>query len=255
MKKIDVLCRENGIEFYGIANTEKGSALVCLFPYYRNFEKGNISRYAAVFDYHKVCRTLLGRIAEQLSAECEVYADISPYNDIDLARRAGLGIIGKNGLLINEKYGSYVFIGYIVMCGVFIKETGAKEGKCFECGRCIEQCPAEARNEKGFCKNKCLSYITQKKGELTPAEILLMKKYNTVWGCDICSQVCPHNENIPETPIKEFYEFLIPSLKTEDIEGLSQKQFKQKYENCAFVWRGKNVLLRNLKAVENKEQP
>ena len=115
-EKIKLEALKLGLDMCGIACYREKSVVVCLFPYYVDFPKGNLSRYSAVLDYHKITRIYLEKLAHNAGlSDYEIYADISPFNERQLAVDAGLGIIGKNGLLINKKYGSYVFIGLIVL--------------------------------------------------------------------------------------------------------------------------------------------
>lgn len=99
--------------------------------------------------------------------------------------------------------------------------------------------------------SKCLSEISQKKGDLTDTEKALLKKHKIVFGCDICQVVCPMN-TFEKTPIKEFYDNRISYLKREMFEGLSNKTFNEKYKNRAFSWKGKSLLLRNLMLFEEE---
>ena len=241
-----------GLDACGITNYNGKSIIVCLFPYYVNFSKGNISRYSAVADYHKISKHYLEKLAKNAGlSDFEIFADISPYNERRLAIDAGLGVLGKNGLLINQKYGSYVFIGLIVLDSLEIESDRALEkSECHGCGKCIQACPGKALQENGFDLQKCLSEITQKKGEFTESEKELIIKTGMVWGCDACSEVCPMNKGISETPIPEFKENIITSLKLKDIENLSNKEFLKKYSDRAFTWRGKKVLIRNCGVLE-----
>ncbi len=248
--KLKEICLKKNIEFCGITNTEKGSVLVCLFPYYTGNHSGNLSKYAVVCDYHTVCGKYLSEIAETIPAETEVYADISPFNEVLLAQKAGLGIIGESGLLINPKYGSYVFIGCILIKNIFLEEDLPMEGFCKKCGLCKKNCPLGALQNKNM--SLCLSEISQKRGELTLTEQKALRENGLIWGCDICSDVCPHNKDIPITPIKEFTENIKESLKYDEISGLSNREFKEKYKNRAFNWRGRNVLIRNLEIFDKK---
>ena len=153
-------------------------------------------------------------------------------------------------MAINEKYGSYFFIGYIV-CDESLEFDLPCKNVCMDCGRCTSACPGGAIRDDGTLDiEKCASHISQKKGDLTADEIALIKKTGLCFGCDICQNVCPHNENAEITPIKEFKENLITSLSVSELEGLSNKSFKEKYNDRAFSWRGKSVLMRNLKILD-----
>ncbi len=242
--QINSFCQELNIEFFGITNTEKGSVLVCLFPYYTGNLCGNLSKYAAVADYHSVCKKYLTKITEKLNCETEIYVDVSPFNEVELAYKAGLGIIGESGLLINSKYGSYVFIGCILLKNIFLEEDLPQNGSCKKCGLCTKKCPLGALGNKNM--KLCLSDISQRKGELDETEKSALIENGLIWGCDICSDVCPHNKTAAKTPIKEFCSSIKPVLSRDELNGLSEKQFKEKFSDRAFTWRGKKVLIRNL---------
>ena len=92
-------------------------------------------------------------------------------------------------------------------------------------------------------KSECLSAITQKKGELSEHERHLMLENNTVWGCDICQNVCPYTKNAEYTKIPFFEKEIITTLTQELVEGMSDEEFSSR----AFSWRGRGVLIRNLK--------
>lgn len=223
------------------------SIIVCAFSYYNGEKKGNISRYAQGMDYHIVAQNMMEPICDCLLAEgfsAKAFADTGPLNERILANLAGIAFLGKNQMTINDRLGSYFFIGYIITdCELPIDSPNVSQ--CSECGKCIKACPLGALSEKGFCEGKCLSYITQKKGELSLEEKEAIRKTKTVWGCDICQEVCPHNREIALTKIREFKENLIIDLEFE--ESLSNKEFKKIYGERAFSWRGKAVLERNLK--------
>lgn len=242
-----------GIEKCGVSHYDGKCAIVCLFPYFSGFREGNLSLYARSYDYHKVIREMLSPVCDFIQTlapdtKCEVFADIGPEVDRELGYKAGLGFYGKNGMLINEAFGSYFFIGYI-LCNLDLEEGKPLEKSCLGCNKCIENCPGGALGER-FCLEKCASHISQKKGDLTESEIAILKKSGLIFGCDTCQRVCPHN-NIEPRPMKEFTEDIIDSLYLEDIENLSNREFMKKYGERAFSWRGKSVLLRNIKIIEN----
>lgn len=255
----DDLCLE--LKKQGFENTERMSnpflymknaktIIVCLFSY-NTMEKGNISKYAFGADYHKVISDKLKKFAlplEQAGYECCFYTDSWDLNERYLAVEAGLGFIGRNRLFISPKFGSFVFIGVILTdCELDVSVPSIEQ--CINCGRCVSACPGNAL-KNGFDKNLCVSHITQKKGELNDFEKSLIKKSGYIWGCDICQEVCPYNKNAPYTDIEEFLCERIVNLKID--ESMSGREFKRKYSDRAFSWRGVNPLKRNQKIMENK---
>lgn len=236
------------------------SIIVAAFPYYcGEMENSNISCYCRGYDYHLVIRGIMNDICEKIqdkfsteenSIKTEIFVDNGPLVDRYLAYISGIGFWGMNGSIITDKYGSYVFIGYIVT-NLDLEKDEPLEKTCLRCGKCIESCPGKALL-KGYDMDakKCLSYITQRKGELTDLEKHLIKKNNTVFGCDVCQNICPHNKGIEITNIEEFKNDLIENLDLEKINQLSNKEFKRSYYNRAFSWRGKGIIKRNLEILE-----
>ena len=208
------------------------SILLCIFPYkVQNFRPHNISRYAAVPDYHKVCGKYLEKAVNLLKEkfpqnEFIPFIDNSPIPEVFAAASAGLGVQGQNGLLINSQYGSFVFIGEIVTDLPLFFEN--KFALCSGCGLCNTACPV------GLCKQDCLSKISQKKGELKDKEKELLFQNKIIWGCDICAEICPYNKGKETTYIKEFIDGYRNGYKIgEDIKGR------------AYEWRGENTVARN----------
>lgn len=247
---ISPIFAENNIEFVGTCafsfvenhliecNAKKRlpknskTVILCLFPYaVKEQSPKSLSRYAAVPDYHNVCLEYLNRIIKNLKEafpqnEFEAFVDNSPIPEVYAAARAGLGIKGENGLLINEKYGSFVFIGEIVT-DLEIETKNFEIKSCSQCGKCKATCPV------GLDKAKCLSLLSQKKGTLSQDELKLLKDNNILWGCDICANVCPENK-FEKTKTLEFIEGYKDTYSPLDnIEGR------------AFAWRGKKTIDRN----------
>ena len=218
------------------------SVIAYLFPYWLGedfYKKSNISKYAVPGDYHIIAGEYLQKITQELKKQYpdnsfEWFCDNSPLNEVEVAVLCGLGVKGKNGLLINEKYGSFCFIGEIVTDACF--EYGNFENnKCLECGLCFKKCPGGALSDTGVNKEKCLSHITQRKGDLSQEERDLIKNSGCIWGCDVCQDVCPMNKDIAITPVKEFKESAVVHFsKGDEIEGR------------AFAWRTRKVIERNI---------
>lgn len=220
------------------------SVIVCAFSYYTGSPRGNISRYAQGADYHKVTASKMKHIIgllEENGYAAAAFSDIGGLNERLLARLSGLAFVGRNRMAINPRLGSYFFIGY-VLTDCEIEPDSECTLSCADCGRCVRACPLGAL-DNGFDETKCLSYITQKKGDVSEKEKRAMAETGTIWGCDICQEVCPHNCEPEITGIDEFKRDLIIDLHVD--ENLSNKAFLRMYSGRAFTWRGKGVLIRN----------
>ena len=221
------------------------SVIIALFPYYLGddaYEGSDISKYAVVPDYHNTITAILQEISAKLKKEYPdeefvVFADNSPIPEIKAAVSAGLGVKGLNGLFINKDYGSWVFIGEIVTT-MPISSTGIENHNqvCDKCGICIKKCPTGALTTNGIIPEKCLSYITQKKGELTQEQEEFIKNSGCAWGCDVCQNVCPMNRRVLTNPIAPFKDGA--ELKARTDSDISDR---------AYAWRGEKVIKRNLK--------
>lgn len=243
-----------GIPAVGISGDGKTySNIVCLFPYYTgDSEKSNLSLYAQSRDYHIICTEYLRKMEAYIlsvvpNAKTKLHVDIGDGNDKNEAYRAGLGFYGENSLIIHPTFGSFAFIGYI-STNLTLSPDAPMHSTCLHCGLCAQKCPGKAIREGKIIIENCASYISQKRGELAENEKRILRKSGLIWGCDACQTVCPHNKNIPLSPIKEFYDAQIHSLPSLEI---SNTEFKKQYGDRAFSWRGKNVLARNMEIISN----
>lgn len=210
---------------------------------YKSELSGNISSYAYGRDYHAVTREIADaaiKILEKNGYCGKSFSDTGDLCDRHLAYLAGLGFLGKNHMLIHPKFGSFIFIGYI-LTDCPLKEDSPLSGSCINCGKCIDACPSGALSDNDF--SKCLSHLTQKKGELSETEKKLIKNSELIWGCDICQKVCPYNKNAPNAANPAFCNDLITEL---DIGEMSNREFLRRFKDRAFSWRGKNVIKRNI---------
>ena len=233
------------------------SAIVCLFPYYvEHKDPSNLSRYTWATDYHLVINEYLKKLIEKLQiintdAQFSIHCDTSPLADRYMAYLAGLGFYGKNNCFISPKWGSYVVIGTILTTLELEPDTPLTQS-CMECNRCITACLGQCLGHDEFKFDTCKSYLTQKKGELTSEEEHIIAKTPLVFGCDVCQEVCPHNKDIPTTPIPEF-QSVEPYIDIDELDSLTNKEFKAKYGHRAFSWRGKKILIRNQEIIESKK--
>lgn len=220
------------------------SAVVFLIPYKTgDYPNRNLSLYSVSRDYHLYANILAQKFQEAFAKSGEKFylsADSSPLNERKAAIEAGLGVSGQNGLVINKKYGSYVFIGTILTSAVFDGDEYAalseNKGVCLSCGKCKRAC--EYLQGK---TNICFSSLTQKK-KTDDGELAAIRSRKIRWGCDICQEVCPMNKHAENTPIAFFYDKVLPCVSVEMIENMTDEEFEKR----AYSWRGRAVILRNI---------
>ena len=216
-------------------------------------KRGMFARASWGVDYHQILAEKMQQLVafiETLQApDAETWrfapqVDTGEFVDVAVAQRAGLGFVGRNGLLITKEYGSFVYLGEIVT-NIALEPDEPGVFGCGDCTRCIKACPTQALLGDGSMNaQRCLSYQTQTKGAMP--EEYRKKIRNVIYGCDICQLVCPYNQDKDfhfhqemEPAVDEVYPKLRPMLK------LSNKEFKQQFGHLAGAWRGKKPLQRN----------
>lgn len=233
--------------------------------------QGWISRYAWGDDYHDVLREKLEVLLRELRERCgdafasRLYTDTGPVQERVLAKYAGLGWLGKNTLLLNQKIGSYFFLGVILTTLEIPPSLDAGGAPapdlCGSCRRCIEACPTDALVEPYVMDaRRCISYLTIELRGSIP-ENLREPTGDHVFGCDICQDVCPWNNRAPVTNAAQFAPRNFPgsgdateatdspqSLYRPDLlwlVTLTEEEFRQRFRGSPIKrakWRG---LIRN----------
>ena len=211
------------------------------------YKRGKFTPNSWGLDYHYVLQDKLDLLAkgiEELTADFEYkgMVDTGALVDTAVARRAGIGFIGKNGLVISKEFGSYMFLGELIT-NLDIEPDQPVDYDCGDCNRCVTACPTSCLIGDGTMNAKrCLSFQTQDKGIM---DLEFRKKIKTViYGCDICQICCPYNKGLDNPLATEIdpelaHPELLPFLE------LSNGQFKEKFGHIAGSWRGKNILQRN----------
>ena len=173
-------------------------------------DTGKVSRYAWGDDYHEIVgdklRALLKWIKAQWPrAEGKVCVDIQPMMDKAWARRAGLGWIGKHTNLITEQYGSWVFIGELLLSLDLEYDHDQVADQCGSCTLCIEACPTNAIVEPYLLdSNLCISHATIESRAPEMHEDVAAHLEGWLYGCDVCQDVCPWNQTTPATTEPRF---------------------------------------------------
>ena len=171
--------------------------------------KFKFSNYAWGEDYHSLIKDrlqILLKWIKNTSEEIEGVAcvDTSPIMEKSWAQKAGLGWQGKHTNLISRDYGSWLFLGEIILNIPLDYDKPFIEDLCGSCTACIDACPTNAITSYQLDSNKCISYRTiEHRGEFNENENNLD---DWIYGCDICQEVCPWNEKFSKiSPEKSFY--------------------------------------------------
>lgn len=170
-------------------------------------DRGWISRYSwSRCDYHNVVLSKLKQVEARIGSQWSVgsgleiqtraYVDTGPIVERIYAKYAGLGWIGRNTCIINQRLGSWLFLGVILTSLELAPDLPAPD-RCGTCTRCIDACPTQALTAPyQLDSNRCISYLTIEKRGAIPEE-LRAGMGREVFGCDICQDVCPWNRKAP----------------------------------------------------------
>jgi epoxyqueuosine reductase len=216
--------------------------------------RGWISRYAWGDDYHEVLHEKLASLHGFLEKEAgpdykgRYYVDTGPVLDRVFAKYAGLGWFGKNTNLINQRLGSWFFIGELIT-NLVLEFDAPPPDRCGTCRRCIEACPTEAIIAPYVLDSRrCISYLTIELRDEIPEE-LRPKMGQHVFGCDICQDVCPWNRKATVTTDSAFsprHGAYAPRLA--ELAEMDEESFRQRFRRSPVKrakWRGlmRNVLV------------
>jgi len=227
-------------------------------------DTGWIARYAwsgkagKGSDYHDVLleklRTVEAEIVERFGGETRCYVDTGPIVERDYAARAGVGWIGKNTCVLNQKQGSWLLLSVIVTSLELEREAWSLPAadRCGSCTRCIDACPTDAllwsrdNPERVMDASRCIAYLTiEKKGSI---ETELREKIGRqVFGCDICQDVCPWNRKAPvaeESMLPARKELMNPAL--EWLGAMDGAEFNRWFRGSPLERTRRKRVLRNV---------
>ncbi len=238
------------------------SIISVLLNYYPGkLQKDNtykISKYAYGKDYHFVVKEKLHDLLEFIQTEIgdvsgRAFVDSAPVMDKVWAAKSGLGWIGKNTNLISKEFGSFVFIGELIIdleLEYDHPDSYREKDYCGTCTRCIDACPTKALSPYRLDARKCISYLTiEKEGDLP--EEMKGKWKDWIFGCDICQDVCPWNSKMKPHNQQAFN--ISDELKTftkEDWQNLNEPTFKKLFKNSPVERTKFKGLRRNIEFLE-----
>ena len=212
---------------------------------------GNISVYAQGKDYHDVIKGRLKSFSSKLIAKLDkksktnvkVFVDTAPLMEKPLAEKSGIGWQGKHTNLVSREFGSWLFLGVILVNKVFEYDS-PENNHCGSCDKCIKICPTNAFDSPyKLNATKCISYLTIENKSIIP------KKYrkaigNRIFGCDDCLAVCPWNKYAKLSNETKFNEKMY-NFDLQDLLKLCDKTFRIKFRGSPIKRIGRDRFLRN----------
>ncbi|MBR2126561.1 MAG: tRNA epoxyqueuosine(34) reductase QueG [Akkermansia sp.] len=193
---------------------------------------GCVARYAQGEDYHKLLAAKLADLDETLTfygGQQRCFSDSGPVSERFFAAQAGLGWIGRNGLLIRPRGGSYCFLATILTTLDLPCDT-PMPNHCGNCRRCEQACPTAALHNGSCDARRCLSYWTIEADTPMPPDIR-QAQGNHLYGCDTCQEVCPWNRPRPDRHPPIDPHLLMPAefatLSPQAIRELAPAEFEQ----------------------------
>lgn len=229
------------------------TAIVVALDYGGKQPAGPIARYARGDDYHGVMIERLAQLHRWLARECghavrgKAYVDTGPILERDLARRAGLGWIGKNTMLIDPKRGSFFFLGALLVDLELQPDAPFESDRCGTCTRCLDACPTDALvAPRVMDATRCISYLTiEHRSDIAPALQPLMGEL--LYGCDICQDVCPWNVRFAtetgDPALAPRPENVAPDPA--DLLALSEEAFRRRFKGSPIKRAKRRGLTRN----------
>jgi len=221
--------------------------------------KGKVSRYAWGDDYHDVVKEKLRELlvwikTENTEADGKICVDTAPMMDKAWAVRAGLGWLGKHSNLITKDYGSWVFIGEILLNLELEYETETVADHCGTCTACLDACPTNAIVAPFVVDSKaCISYATIELRSETLPQNISENLTGWLYGCDICQDVCPWNRfEKPSEEIRFQPRAENVSADLDVILALSPETYAEKFRRSAMKRTKLSGLKRNARALKRK---
>ena len=238
------------------------SVVVCAVSYLSPYSRGysddcctKIASYALNRDYHTTIKSMLEQLVSALKRfEPELkyrsFVDSAPLAEKSYARRAGLGWIGRQSLLVNPKLGSMMHLGELVIDAEVDEYDKPMEGVgCGSCRRCVEACPNGAiLDNRTIDTRRCISCRTIEREQSDTLPL-----HGWIFGCDICQSVCPFNQHAPLHRNPQFDPIVTPEmLSAKHFETMTDSEFNSIVAQTPMLRAGFERIRKN--ALKNSEK-
>ena len=237
----------------------EAKSVICVgMNYFHGIADGEmkISSYAWGDDYHVLLKERLYQLLESVKERLPdvtgvACVDTSPVMEKVWAQRAGLGWIGKHTNLISRDYGSWLFLGELILDCELDYDDRFEEDLCGSCTACLDACPTNAIVEDYLVDSRrCISYLTiEHRGDLPDEFAGQLGEW--IYGCDICQEVCPWNQKFSQksreplfAPTSEIVE-----RNPEEWSRLTEEEYRRIFRNSPVKRAKFTGLKRNIQSV------
>lgn len=210
--------------------------------------RGRLSCISRGRDYHVIMRRKLEKLKQYIltvrpEAKMKLMVDKEEILEKAIAAKAGLGWLGRNTLLVTPEFGSWVVLGEIITDVPFPADQ-TLEGGCGSCRACVAACPTAALDDDiNINLDRCLAAVTLSRS--LPDPEVRSQMGQTLYGCDVCQSVCPHNKRQPAYDADFAYtgDQAFPPLAR--VLDLTNREFKESFGHTSGAWRGRTPIQRN----------
>ncbi|RMH66395.1 MAG: tRNA epoxyqueuosine(34) reductase QueG [Calditrichaeota bacterium] len=239
------------------------SVVAVAMNYYTPFEhnpapdSAKISRYAWGRDYHRIMKKKLKHLLREIreldpELDGRLFVDTAPIQDKLWAEQAGIGWQGKNTNIISREYGSWLFLGELVLNRELVYDRPIRDF-CGSCTACIDACPTDALTPYRLAAEKCLSYITIEMWDRPIPASIQSRMEGWVFGCDICQDVCPWNRFQKPSEEPAYYpENANHHTTVKELEALTEETYKTRFKKSPVYRAGYKNFMRNVRALKKE---
>lgn len=214
-------------------------------------EHPGVASYAIVEDYHVTIKNMLFQLMCSIKERYpqvggRYFTDSAPVFEKAWGEVAGIGVRGKNSLLINPRLGSFILLGEVIIddeCTEY--SSSLTDDICGKCTLCMDACPNGAIvSPRVIDARRCISCLTI---EMPACESDRTMTRNAIFGCDICQSVCPHNRRAPMHVNPRFDPVADPSTMTREFwENITQEEFDRLFARTPMTRAGLENIKKHL---------
>ncbi|MBU4350588.1 tRNA epoxyqueuosine(34) reductase QueG [bacterium] len=160
-----------------------------------------------------------------------------------IAQRAGVGWYGKNGIIVTERFGSWVVLGEIIT-ELELETDESLRQDCGDCTICINSCPTKAIvSPYVIDRTKCLQFISER---VMKVPLAFREKWeDRLYGCTTCQEVCPQNHKVIPKKCNPEYGYIGSRIPLIPLLQITEGEFQNYFAYNQIAMRPREAIKRN----------